>query len=139
MRRNRAAILLPALLALAACAGPAATLAETRTDGSQVYQRGEERYVVHPTTEQDRRALESAVPLPAGPVTIDVNGLGCPLCATNIDKQLLRLPGVSGARVDLGQGSVTLTLAGGKTPSPRDLREAVEDAGFTLARLHPAK
>ena len=64
-----------------------------------------------------------------------MNGLGCPLCATNIDRQLERLPGVSGVQVDLSVGKVTLAFEGQERPSPHQISEAVEDAGFTLVKV----
>ena len=77
-------------------------------------------------------ALTSTEPISADSATLTVHGLGCPLCAHNIDKQLLEVPGVQRVSVDLGTGTVVVALAGQPRPSPADLAAAVERAGFTL-------
>lgn len=74
-------------------------------------------------------------PIAAGSATLYVNGLGCPLCATNVDKQLKRVPGVDQARVDLGEGRILLKFSSGTHPSEQQLVKAVTDAGFTFVRL----
>ncbi len=139
--RLTAAVL--SIAALAACAGPAkagatpegTTLVETRPDGSKVFERGNERFVEHAATELDRAALHHTEPLKGDKAVLYVNGLGCPLCATNIDKQLLRLKSVAAATVDLGNGTVEVAFAKGAKPSAHDLSESVADAGFTLVKL----
>ena len=67
--------------------------------------------------------------------TLIVHGLGCPLCAHNIDKQLLALPGVETVRVDLGSGSVFVTMAAENGPTSEQLAAAVEQSGYTLVRI----
>ena len=44
--------------------------------------------------------------------------MGCPLCANNVDKQLLKLPNVRRVNVDLGSGRVKVTMAPGAAPPP---------------------
>lgn len=133
---TRLCALFASLLSLASCAGTSnAKLVETRPDGSKVFETAGERYVEHAATEQDRAALLQTEPLKGGKATLYVNGLGCPLCATNIDKQLLRLTGVLAASVDLGNGTVEVTLGKGAKPSAHDLSESVADAGFTLVKI----
>jgi len=66
---------------------------------------------------------------------LSVNGMSCPLCANNIDKQLKRLPGVKSVSVDLGAGTVRVDLAGDKKPSPKQLTDAIHNSGFTLAAI----
>lgn len=67
--------------------------------------------------------------------TLIVHGMGCPLCANNIDKQLLALPGVETVRVDLGTGSVFVTMAEENRPTSEQLAAAVEQSGYTLVRI----
>ncbi len=93
--------------------------------------------VVHEVTESDRALAASKAPLEAEEVVLYVNGMGCPLCATNIDLQLERVPGVRGVKTDLSAGTVRVTLGGAKRPSPAALGEAIEDAGFTLVKVVP--
>ena len=96
----------------------------------------EEKYIEHHVSAEDIANAKSKAPIDAESVVLFVNGMGCPLCASNIDKQLVRLAGVKTVKVDLGQGLVTLALTpGAKHPSPHRLGEAVEDAGFTLVKV----
>jgi len=64
-----------------------------------------------------------------------VMGMACPLCANNIDKQLLRVPGVEKVSVDLGSGLVTAKLAPANPPSREELAAAIAQSGFTLDRI----
>jgi len=81
-------------------------------------------------------AGSDAEPIAADRATLVVRGLSCPLCATNIDKQLMRMPGVASATVDLGSGEVALEFSALAAPPSRDeLRQAVKDAGYTLAEI----
>ena len=74
-------------------------------------------------------------PVESQSVTLRVNGLSCPLCAQNVDKQLRRVVGVKTVDVDLGAGEVHVGMVGDLRPSPRQLAKAVRDAGFTLVRI----
>lgn len=93
----------------------------------------------HAVTQDDLRLVESTQPVRSDSVVLWVNGLGCPQCASNIDLQLARLPGVKGVRVDLGGGKVDVGLSGDSRPSPHDFAEAVTDAGFTLVKIEGAR
>jgi copper chaperone CopZ len=81
------------------------------------------------------RLSTSNEPVEASVVTLHVSGLSCPLCATNIDKQIERLPGVRSAFTDLSRGTVEVQLADSGRPSTAQLARAVEDSGFTLTRI----
>lgn len=96
----------------------------------------EEEGVVHQATSEDTARLANREPIAESQAVLYVNGLGCPLCATNIDEQLKRMRGVTSAGVDLEHGTVTLGFAQGtRHPSPYELKNAVADAGFTLVRI----
>jgi len=73
----------------------------------------------------------AAVPADARPVTMRLNGLSCPLCATNADKSLIRIGGVLDARTDLQSGEVEIWIDPAAPPTDDDLNNAVLDAGFT--------
>lgn len=95
-----------------------------------------ETYWEHAPTAQDTEFITTKKPLDAKWVTLYVNGLGCPLCASNIDKQLENVPDVEWMYVDLGHGVVQMKLAdGGRKPSPMLLNDTVLDAGFTLVKI----
>ena len=67
--------------------------------------------------------------------TLIVHGMGCPLCANNIDKQLLAIPGVERVNVDLGSGAVQVTMGGTNRPTSEQLAAAVQQSGYTLVRI----
>jgi len=95
----------------------------------------EEKPINHTVSEADIQRAKSKEPLTSAAAVLYVNGLCCPLCASNIDRQLKRVRGVTSINVDLSVGRVELGLLSGKQPSPARLGEAVEDAGFTLVKI----
>jgi copper chaperone CopZ len=74
-------------------------------------------------------------PIEASTATLVVHGMSCPLCANNVDKQLLRVPGVQTVEIDMGDGTVRVQLADEPRPSKADLARAVEQTGFTLVSI----
>lgn len=95
----------------------------------------EENAISHAVTEQDKALAASKAPLKGDSALLYVNGMGCPLCASNIDLQLVRLDGVSSVNVDLGHGTAFLKFSGADRPSPHAIGVAVKDAGFTLVKI----
>lgn len=77
----------------------------------------------------------SDAPLSGTAGEVHVLGLSCPLCSSNLDLVLARVPGVASAEVDLERGIAHVTFAPGRTPSARALAQAVVDAGFTVLRV----
>lgn len=71
----------------------------------------------------------------ADQVMLTVEGLSCPLCATNVDRQLARLPGVSKVTINLGDGTLFIDVKPGESVSQSALRHAIEEAGYTLVRV----
>ncbi len=94
----------------------------------------EENAVNHAVNPGDLAALESTTPVKSPRVSLWVNGLGCPQCASNADIQLKRLSGVVAVKTDLSTGKIDVTLTGSRRPSPSQIKEAIEDAGFTLVK-----
>lgn len=78
----------------------------------------------------------SKSPVSGENATLLVKGLSCPLCATNIDLQLKRLPGVDTVNVDFDAGKVFVGFKGDRRPSQRQLADAIADAGFTLTGIN---
>ena len=76
-------------------------------------------------------AIDDA-PIEADRVTLVVYGMSCPLCATNVDKQLLAVAGVQNVNVDLSTGRIDVALAASPKPTTRQLAAAIEKSGFTL-------
>jgi len=80
-------------------------------------------------------ALAGAInddPIDTSRITLVVYGMSCPLCATNVDKQLLAIDGVSNVDVDLSSGNIDVALKDAPKPTTRQLAGAVERSGFTL-------
>lgn len=80
-------------------------------------------------------SLMDESPIEATSATLHVEGLSCPACATNVDHQLKDLPGVRYVDVNLGDGTVSLSLGGAERPSRAALARAIHDSGFTLRRI----
>lgn len=90
--------------------------------------------ITHTVSDDDRAFLQTKQPLEADRVTLFVNGLSCPLCASNVDSQLLALKGVSKVVVDLNRGQVDVAMSDPK-PSPWALSNAIDRSGFTLVKI----
>jgi copper chaperone CopZ len=71
--------------------------------------------------------------------TLHVRGMSCPLCANNIDRQLLKIPGVERVSVNLGNGEVRVRMASSPRPTKEQLTQAIERSGFTLVRADMPK
>lgn len=83
-----------------------------------------------------RESRSAAAPASERPTArLFVKGLACPLCATNIDKQLLRVPGVRAVSVNLGTGEVLAELEPGHLPTREQLARAIMLGGLTLDRI----
>ena len=71
--------------------------------------------------------------MPSGPAaTMWIKGMSCPFCATNLEDQLHRIPGVGQVVIDLGTGRVMVALDAANPPSKDQLAKAIDDSGFTL-------
>ncbi|MBL8877011.1 MAG: heavy-metal-associated domain-containing protein [Phycisphaerae bacterium] len=112
---------------LGACASDQSAASSSSTDTEQA--------VTYTATAEEAALIKSDQPLPPGPIVMYMNGLSCPLCATNIDQQVEKLPGVSDVKVDLSTGKVKANLTGPQTPSPKQLSTAADAAGVTLIKI----
>jgi copper chaperone len=63
--------------------------------------------------------------------TYDVIGMTCDHCVRAVTAEVSALEGVSDVRVDLTSGQVQVTAE--RALSTEDVRQAVEEAGYTLA------
>lgn len=80
------------------------------------------------------------VPIPAAGTSsptalVWVNGMGCPLCANNVDQQLKALRGVEDVTINLGTGLVQVALSPTTPPTEAQLAKAVQNTGFTLVSI----
>jgi copper chaperone CopZ len=109
-------ILASAALALGACSAVPQTTADTSADAG---------------------AQQASLDLLSGPgATLIVHGLSCPLCATNVDKQLRALPGVRSVKVNLGTGEIGVSFSPAGAPTNDQLAKAVTESGFTLVSIN---
>jgi copper chaperone len=91
------------------------------------------------TTDANRTtsaAFTDTEPIETSTASLVVHGMGCPLCANNVDKQLLAVAGVTDVAIDLGSGVVTVQLADAGRPSKAQLARAVRESGFTLVEIN---
>ena len=61
-----------------------------------------------------------------------VEGMSCNHCKMAVEKEVSALPGMRAATVDLAAKSLTVEYDGEKT-DPKAIRQAVAEAGFTVA------
>lgn len=64
-----------------------------------------------------------------------VDDMTCAGCAKTVTKAVSAVAGVEAAAVDLKAKTVTVTPKAGTAPSPKDLWEAVEKAGYKPTKL----
>lgn len=88
-----------------------------------------------PTAGNQPGSDEPAAVVDSPTATLIVHGMSCPLCANNVDKQLLDVPGVSGVNVDMGTGEAKVKFMPGAKVTKQQLADAVDKSGFTLAEV----
>lgn len=72
--------------------------------------------------------------------TMRVNGMSCPKCANNIERQLAQIEGVDDIQIDLGSGVVSVGFTPDHAhPSPAQLADAIDRTGFTLVSVHAGR
>jgi copper chaperone len=68
-------------------------------------------------------------------VTLSVDGMTCAGCAKSVTKALSAVEGVESVAVDVKAKIAVVTPKAGKSPSAKDLWEAVEKAEYTPTKL----
>ena len=68
-------------------------------------------------------------------LSLHIRGMSCPKCVTNAEIQLERLPGVSNASLDLGDGTFRIQVKPGAPVTRGNLARAIWVAGFTLVEI----
>ncbi len=71
----------------------------------------------------------------AGEIAIRVDGLSCPFCAYGLEKKLKGLEGAEKIHMDIEKGIARIWVAEGKKIEEKDLKQAVEDAGFSAREI----
>ncbi len=88
-----------------------------------------------PMPEPTTAPTASSQPLAGSSATLVVNGMACPMCKSNINDQLLKIPGVNKVKVNLGTGEVAVNFKPDVHPTRQQLAAAVEQSGFTLREI----
>lgn len=83
-------------------------------------------------TQADAAQAEAVSLMSPGSMRLWVDGLGCPMCATNVDLALSDLDGVESTSINLETGEVTVTVDPDRRPSDADVVNAVRSTGFTV-------
>ncbi len=68
---------------------------------------------------------------------LQVDGLVCPFCAYNIEKNVGKLDGVKDVKANLKEGLVSVLVADGKMLDEEVVDQTITDAGFTLVAIEP--
>lgn len=72
---------------------------------------------------------------PAEGQTFGVTGMTCDHCIRHVTEELTALDGVEGVAIDLKVGAVSsVVVTASRTLGDDEVREAVEEAGYSLAR-----
>ena len=61
-----------------------------------------------------------------------VDGLACPFCAYGIEKKFTKTDGVESVEIDLKNGLVIVQTEESKTFTEAQLKEIINDSGFTM-------
>lgn len=69
-------------------------------------------------------------------LTIQAAGLTCSLCSNTINKALQTLPYIESVETDLKSNLFRVTLKDGAAPDFDQIRQKVEGAGFSVAKLN---
>lgn len=84
---------------------------------------------------ETERLLQDQTVLTRSPVAIQVMGMSCPKCVSNVDIQLMRVPGVKRAQIDMRTGMVTVDIDPAASVTRAALAKAVDDSGLTVASM----
>ena len=84
-----------------------------------------------PTPAVTPSTIEDAAPR----ATIRIDGMACPFCTYNIQRQVEAVEGVEHVDVSLEKGEAHVTLSEQNPPTAEQLRAAVESAGFTARQV----
>jgi copper chaperone CopZ len=81
------------------------------------------------------RLLQDQTVLTRSPVSIQVMGMSCPKCVSNVDIQLMRVNGVKKAQIDMGTGVVSVDIDTSAKVTRAALAKAVDDSGLTVTEI----
>lgn len=65
--------------------------------------------------------------------TVEINGMGCPYCASGIENEFKKLADISNIKIDIKTGTLTFNYPNSKSLQLEEVRNRVKKAGYTLA------
>ena len=66
-----------------------------------------------------------------------VTGMTCAHCVSAVTEEIAALPGVDSVDIDLvAGGASTVRVSSSETPTDAQIREAVDEAGYTLVETN---
>ncbi|ERK73236.1 heavy-metal-associated domain-containing protein [Leifsonia aquatica] len=88
----------------------------------------------HAKADLDVVNASSASPVNALATQFLVEGMTCEHCVRSVTEEVSAIEGVSGVDIDLKAGGVSTVVVSSESPvDPARVREAVEEAGYSLA------
>lgn len=112
----------------------AATLVAIAAMPACEYTYSEDCGLVQRSTTDDA-LLKDTTTVTTSPVVLQVKGMSCPKCVTNVDIQLARIPGVKKSSIDMASGKVVVDFDPTMNVTRGALAKAVDDSGLTLASI----
>ena len=71
----------------------------------------------------------------AANIRVKVKGMVCSFCVQGVEKKLLGIDGVKKVTVNLETKTVEMWLHQGKTVADRQIKDAIESAGYNIATI----
>lgn len=71
----------------------------------------------------------------ADTINVSVNGLVCDFCARALEKVFSKQDAVSGIKVDLDKGLVTVTMKPNQTIDDETLTKLITDSGYNVTNI----
>lgn len=65
--------------------------------------------------------------------TVEINGLGCPYCASGIENEFDKLDAISDIKIDIKTGTLTFDYPTNANLNLEKVKAKVENAGYTLS------
>ncbi|HET8837474.1 MAG TPA: heavy metal-associated domain-containing protein [Flavobacteriaceae bacterium] len=65
--------------------------------------------------------------------TVEINGMGCPYCASGVEDQFSKLDHISDIKIDIKTGTLTFDFPTTENLALEDVKKRVKAAGYTLS------
>lgn len=68
-------------------------------------------------------------------ITLQVEGMTCPLCGGKVESNLKRTDKISKISINIAKGEVQIVLKKGAALADKKIEEAIQDAGYKLKKI----